>query len=171
MISDKSAAAAVGALTHIDVITIAATLLVLLIVSVRYIININLKIIDDKIYESGNKLTRTNKDVERLAEKIIGVETIAAGVEKLAEKINGVEAMAASAGIRVGNLQSKLESTRAVQDAHIDRTDRDIDKLETRLDEIEKTLKNNHTELTKELSMMAKNLAVLAAKSASGAEK
>lgn len=147
MISDKSAAAAVDAVTHIDVITIAATLLVLLIVSVRYIININLRIIDDKIHESGDKLTRTNKDVE-----------------KLADKINGVEAMAASAGLRVGKLQSALESTKAVQDAHIDRTDRDIDKLEARLSEIEKTLKNNHTELTKELSTIAKNVAVLAAK-------
>ena len=147
MISDKSAAAAVDAVTHIDVITIAATLLVLLIVSVRYIININLRIIDDKIHE-------TNKDLE-----------------KLAEKIGGVEAMAASAGVRVGKLQSTLENTRAVQDAHINRTDRDIDKLETRLGDIEKAIKQNHAELTKELSTMAKNLAVLAAKSGSGAEK
>lgn len=144
MISEKASASAVDAVTQIDVITIAATLLVLLIVSVRYIININLRIIDDKIHE-------TNKDLE-----------------KLAEKIGGVEAMAASAGVRVGKLQSTLENTRAVQDAHINRTDRDIDKLETRLGEIEKTLKNNHAELTKELSTMAKNLAVLAAKGENG---
>jgi hypothetical protein len=159
MISDKSAAAAVDAVTHIDVITIAASLLVLLIVSVRYIFKINVKIIDDKI-------TSTCEEIDQLRQHCDD------SLGKLSEKVSGVEGMAASAGIRVNKLQSTLESTKAVQDAHIDRTDRDIDKLETRLgEEIEKTLKANHTELTKELSTMAKNLAVLAAKSASGAEK
>jgi len=140
VISEKSAAAAVDAVTHIDIITIAATLLVLLIVAIRYIFSINLRLIDDKIHE-------TTKDIE-----------------KLAEKIGGVEAMAASAGLKVSKLQSTVDSTTAVQKAHIDRTDRDIDKLETRLTEIEKTIKDNHAELTKELSTITKNVAVLISK-------
>lgn len=140
VISEKSAAAAVDAVTHIDIITIAATLLVLLIVAIRYIFSINLRLIDDKIHE-------TTKDIE-----------------KLAEKIGGVEAMAASAGLKVSKLQSTVDNTSAVQKAYIDRTDRDIDKLETRLTEIEKTIKSNHAELTKELGTITKNVAVLISK-------
>jgi chromosome segregation ATPase len=151
MISDKSAAAAVDAVTHIDVITISGALLVLLIVAIRYIFNINLRLIDEKIAENSHELEKFSAKCEQ-------------AMSKLEDKLGGVESMAASAGMRVQKLHSNLDSTTAVQKAHIDRTDRDIDKLETRLTEIEKTIKDNHAELTKELSTITKNVAVLISK-------
>lgn len=150
--SVKVAQDAVEAVTHLDLAFLAALLLVALYMSVKHIINTQLKLIDQKIINNENDITNFRKDCEDY-------------IKNYAEKFRGVEAMVASAGMRVQKLQSSVDSTKAVQAAHMDRTDKDIDKLETRLSQIEETIKANHTELTKGLNQISQNVAVLISKS------
>lgn len=143
---------AVEAVTHLDLAFLAALLLVALYMSVKHIINTQLKLIDQKIINNENDITNFRKDCEDY-------------IKNYAEKFRGVEAMVVSADMRVQKLQSSVDSTKAVQAAHMDRTDKDIDKLETRLSQIEETIKANHTELTKGLNQISQNVAVLISKS------
>lgn len=151
MISESTAKATINTLTHTDVITVAAGLLVLLVGAIKYIFKINVGIIDQKI-------TSTCEEIDQLRHHYDG------SLDNLFKKVAGIEAMAASSGLKVQDLSKALERTKALTDAYIDRTERDINRLENRLNDIEKAIKQNHQELSAELHKVSQNVAVLISK-------
>jgi len=149
---EDSAKAAVSSLSHGDLAGVAVSLLVLLVVCVRYIVNINLKLIERSIKEQ-------KEDIEKLKSDQCGLR-----VRDIERKISGIEGMSATAGLKVQELSKQLDSNRAVVDAYMNSTEKEVNRLENRLTRIEMAIKENHDDLSRELIKLSESVAVLISK-------
>lgn len=135
--SNAVAQEAVKVVTHLDVFAISGFLLLSLIASLRLIINIKLKLIDDKIISNQNDIASHRKEREEY-------------VEKFTEKMLELESNINMNVLRVNN--------------RLDNQERDFSKLENYVLKLVQTVETNHENVSKQLSGIEKAVAVLISK-------